>query len=60
MHKEYPANSMIVLIDVLLQLMANGKQVVLIHSVDFYGKTVFSDDDIRKDNDQAIEDRVIA
>ena len=46
--------------DGLLQVLVDDRQVALLHSGDFSGEAMFSDDAIRKADVQALEDSVIA
>jgi len=60
MHKGCPADAMVVVMDGLLQVLVDDRQVALLHSGDFSGEAMFSDDAIRKADVQALEDSVIA
>ena len=60
MRKGCPADAMVVVMDGLLQVLVDDRQVALLHSGDFSGEGMFSDDAIREANVQALEDSVIA
>ena len=60
MNKGCPADAMVVVMDGLLQVLVDDRQVALLHSGDFSGEAMFSDDAIRNADVQALEDSVIA
>lgn len=60
MRKGCLADAMVVAMDDLLQVLVDDRQVALLHSGDFSGEAIFSDDIIRKVDVQALEDSIIA